>query len=246
MANINLRLRRDEIIWEYERGLLYKDGRFEMLLEPGRYKYWRWEKVRVQRVSMRQMSQAVNSQSILTKDKIEVRITLVAQFQVTDPVQATHEVESYTDRLYQDLQLGLRDLVAGYEVDELLETRSEIGDELFNMVAESARSYGVEVLRVGIRDIVLPGAVRNVFMKEVEADRQGRADLVKARHEVAAARARANTAKILSQNPNIARLQEIDALVKLAGRQGSVVLLPGMADLLSFGKNNGSGAEGGD
>ncbi|MEL6149602.1 MAG: hypothetical protein AAFR56_08250, partial [Chloroflexota bacterium] len=93
--------------------------------------------------------------------------------------------------------------------------------------------YGIELRRVGVRDVVLPGVVRNVFLKEVEADREGRAELVKARHEVAAARARANTARIMSENPNIQRMQEIEALVKIAGRNGSMVLLPAFADLLS-------------
>ncbi len=79
---------------------------------------------------------------------------------------------------------------------------------------------------------MLPGVVRNVFLKEVEADRTGRADLIRARHEVAAARARSNTARILAENPNVARMQEIDALVNLAGKAGNVVLLPSLADLL--------------
>jgi regulator of protease activity HflC (stomatin/prohibitin superfamily) len=103
---------------------------------------------------------------------------------------------------------------------------------LLERVAPSALNYGVTLKRVGIRDIVLPGVVRTVFLKEVEADRTGRADLIRARHEVAAARARANTARILAENPNVARMQELDALVNLAGKQGNVVLLPGLADLL--------------
>src|SRR5262249_25092417 len=103
--------------------------------------------------------------------------------------------------------------------------------ELHRLSVEPAKRYGVEVHRVGIRDVILPGEVRSVMLKEVEADRVGRAELVKARHEVAAARARANTAKVLSENPEVARLQEIEALVNLAGKNGNVVLLPNLADL---------------
>src|SRR6185295_6927573 len=99
--------------------------------------------------------------------------------------------------------------------------------------------YGVELKRVGVRDIVLPGQVRSVFMQELEADRAGRADLIKARHEVAAARARANTAKILTENPAVMRLQEIDALVQLAGKEGNVIVLPNLADLLVRSSFNG-------
>jgi regulator of protease activity HflC (stomatin/prohibitin superfamily) len=91
----------------------------------------------------------------------------------------------------------------------------------------------VELNRVGLRDVVLPREVRQVMMLEVEADRTGRADLVKARHELAAARARANTARVLAETPEVARLQELDAILNLAGKSGNVVLLPNLADLLA-------------
>src|SRR5438270_13526505 len=195
-------VKQEAIIWENERGLLYHDGRYERLLMPGRYEFWRWEKVLITRVSARQMSEVINGQEILTSDKIEVRISLVAQYIVSDPPLAINSVESFTDLLYQELQLGLREAVASRTIDQLLEAREEIGVALLERVAPSALTYGVTLRRVGIRDIVLPGVVRTVFLKEVEADRTGRADLVRARHEIAAARARANTARILSENPN--------------------------------------------
>ncbi|MDX1992885.1 MAG: slipin family protein [bacterium] len=232
-SRTSLGLRQEIIVYEFERGLLYKNGRLAQVLDPGRYTFWRWEKVQIVKVSLRGMSQVVSGQEILTSDKIEVRISLVAQYAIVDPALAVNAVESYSDQLYQELQLALRDLVAGRTLDQLLEARGAIAEELLAAVAPSAATYGVALRRVGIRDIVLPGNVRNVLMKEVEADREGRAELVRARHEVAAARARANTARILAENPNVLRLQEIDALLQLAGKQGSVVLLPNLADLLT-------------
>jgi regulator of protease activity HflC (stomatin/prohibitin superfamily) len=223
--------RQEIVVWEYERGLLYHDGRFMRILLPGRYQFWKWQKIRVVKVSTRQMSEVITGQEILTADKVEVRISLIAQYAVTDPVLAINSVESFTDQLYQDLQLILRESVASRTVDQLLEAREEISTGLLTQVAPLTLNYGVTLRRIGIRDIVLPGVVRNVFLKEVEADRVGRADLIKARHEVAAARARANTARILAENPNVARMQEIDALVNLAGKPGNVVLLPSLADL---------------
>ncbi len=238
MKVTHLGLKREIIIWEYQCGLLYREGKFDHVLEPGRYSFWAWEKVWVAVVSTRQKSEVITGQSMLTADKIEVRVSLVAQYTVTDPVVAVNTVESYSDQLYQDLQLSLRDIVTEYEVDPLLEARSALGEALLVSVAPLAEQYGITLHRVGVRDIVLPGEVRTIFMQEVEADRTGRADLVRARHEIAAARARANTGKILSQNPHVVRMQEIDALIQLAGRSGSVILLPNMADLLSSSQKN--------
>jgi regulator of protease activity HflC (stomatin/prohibitin superfamily) len=224
-------LRKEITVYEYERGLLYREGRLGPVLEPGRYTFWEWEPVDVVKVSLRELSHVVAGQGILTADRIEVRISLVAQYRVTDPVQAVQTVENYTEQLHQELQLALRDVIAGRTLDQVLDGRAELAADLHRLSAEPAKRYGVEVNRVGIRDVILPGEVRQVMMQEVEADRAGRADLIKARHEVAAARARANTAKILSENPEVARLQEMEALLNLAGKNGNVVLLPNLADL---------------
>jgi regulator of protease activity HflC (stomatin/prohibitin superfamily) len=231
MRHTALGFRKEIIVFEYERGLLYRDGRLERVLDPGRYRFWAWARVDIAKVSLREMSHVVAGQEILTADRIEVRITLVAQYRVTDPKLALQAVENYVEQLHQELQLALRDAVAARTLDQLLEARAEIGAELLRQSAESARRYGVELSRVGLRDVILPREVQRVFLLEVEADRVGRAELVKARHEVAAARARANTAKVLAETPEIARMQERDALLALAGKGGNVVLLPNLAEL---------------
>jgi regulator of protease activity HflC (stomatin/prohibitin superfamily) len=240
MRRTTLGLRKEVTVYEYERGLLYRDGKLQHTLEPGRYSFWASERVDVVKVSLREMSHVVAGQGILTADRIEVRLSLVAQYRVTDPVLAVNAAENHVEQLHQELQLALRDVIAGRTLDQVLDSRAEIAAELHRLAAESARRYGVELNRVGVRDVILPGEVRQVMMKEVEADRAGRAELVKARHEVATARARANTAKILAENPEAVRLQQLDALANLAGKGGSVVLLPNLADLF-VGRSNGEG-----
>ncbi len=232
MKRTSFGLVKEVTVYEYERGLLYREGRLDSVLGPGRYRYWAREPVEIAKVSLREASHVVAGQEILTADRIEVRISLVAQYRVADPTLALHAVESYVDQLHQELQLALRELVAARTLDQLLEGRAELAAELLRLTGEQARRYGVELNRLGLRDVVLPREVRQVMMLEVEADRAGRADLVKARHEVAAARARANTARILAETPEVARLREFDAVLSLAGKSGNVVLLPNLADLL--------------
>lgn len=231
MKRIAFGFRKEVVVLEYERGILYREGKMDRLLEPGRYTFKSSERVEVTKVSLRQMSHVLAGQEILTSDRIEVRITLVAQFRVVDPVLAIHSVQNYQEQLYQELQLALREVVAARSLDQILDDREEMGKELLEKASEPTQAYGVELNRVGIRDIILPREIRSVMMQEVEAERTGRADLVKARHEVAAARARANTAKILTENPDVRRLQELDALINLAGKQGNVVILPNLAEL---------------
>jgi regulator of protease activity HflC (stomatin/prohibitin superfamily) len=220
-------------IWEYEQGLLYKKGRFVKILPPGRYRLWAWQHQDIRKVSTRQVSQTVNGQEVITQDKVPVRVTLIAQYAVSDPEKALHTVESYVERLYQDLQLTLREAISTRDVDAVLSEREALSTELFEDVAERAAAYGVEVSRVGVKDVILPGRVEHVLLQEVEADRAGRAALVAARHETAAARSKANPAKIMQAHPAIVHLQEIEALVKLASKNGNVLIIPGLDSLFA-------------
>ena len=221
------------VIWEFERGLLYDKGRFVRVLEPGRYRYWPWSGKQIDVVDVRATSQTVEAQEMLTSDKVGVRITLIAQFRVTDPVAARHLVEDHYSQLYQDLQLTLREAVTARTLEDLMQNRDALSTGLQAEVAPRAARYGVELSRVGVKDIVLPGAVRTVFLQEMEADLKGRASLVAARHEVAAARARANTAKLLQENPHLMRLQELELLANMASKSGNVIVIPGLDRMFS-------------
>src|SRR5262245_38026044 len=174
------------VIREYQRGLLYVHGRFAGVVEPGRYRYWPWSGKRIDVMDVRATSQTVEAQEMLTSDKVGVRITLIAQLRVTDPVAARHQVENHLSQLYQDLQLSLREAVTARSLEELMQSRDTLSTGLQAEVAPRAAKYGVELSRVGVKDIILPGAVRAVFLQEMEADLKGRASLVAARHEVAA------------------------------------------------------------
>jgi regulator of protease activity HflC (stomatin/prohibitin superfamily) len=222
------------VVRQYERGLLYEDGRYAGLLPPGLYRYWRWQDRKVDVVDVREVSQTVEAQEILTADKIGVRVTLIAQFRVVDPVAAKHQVADYRSQLYQDLQLTLREAITGRTLEDLLKERDALSITLQAEVAPRALVYGVELARVGVKDLILPGTVRAVFLQEVEADLKGRASLTAARHEVAAARARANTAKLVQENPLLLRLQELETLAQLASKSGNVIVVPGLDGL--FGR----------
>jgi regulator of protease activity HflC (stomatin/prohibitin superfamily) len=206
---------------------------------PGRYRLWAWQHRDIEKVSIRQVSQTVTGQEVVTHDKVPVRVTLIAQYAVTDPEKAVHAVESYVERLYQDLQLTLREAISTRDVDDVLTERDTLSTTLYEDVAARAEAYGLTVSRVGVKDVILPGRVEHVLLQEVEADRAGRASLIAARHETAAARSKANTARIMRENPAVVHLQEIEALVKLAAKDGNVLIIPGLENVFSERRNGG-------
>ena len=123
------------IIREYQRGLLYDKGRFVQVLEAGRYRYWPWQGKRIDVVDVRETSQTIEAQEILTSDKIGIRITLIAQYRVTDPVAARHRVENFISQLYQDLQLTLREAVTAQTLEELMQSRDALSSAVQEAVA---------------------------------------------------------------------------------------------------------------
>jgi regulator of protease activity HflC (stomatin/prohibitin superfamily) len=223
--------RRKITIMEYERGVLFQRGKLIGLLEPGHYQFWRQTQPVVFTVPLRLQSIIITGQEMLTADMIGIRLTLIITYRITDPIMAVSNTANLYGDIHQDAQLVLREAVTARELEALLEDRGSLSDELLEALRPRVATYGVELILVGTRDIILPGRMRDLMLLEVEADRAGRADLIRARHETAAARARANTAKILGENPQIARMQEIEALATLAGGAGNLVLLPNMADL---------------
>ena len=218
-------------VMEYERGVLFQRGKLIGVLEPGFYQFWARSQPKVIIAPLRLQNTVISGQEMLTVDLIGIRLTLAITYRITDPVMAVTSTENLYDDIHQEVQLVLREAVTARELEALLENRGSLSDELQEAAAPRLEELGVELIRVGVRDIVLPGRMRDMMLLEVEAEREGRADLIRARHETAAARARANAAKILRENPQIARMQEIDALATLAGGPGNLVLLPNLADL---------------
>jgi regulator of protease activity HflC (stomatin/prohibitin superfamily) len=216
-------------IHQTELGLLYVKGRFQRVLDPGRHWIWR-QGASVERLDARRRLMAVPSQEILTKDNIQVRMSAMVTFQVTDPARAVHDSESYEKELYVGTQLALRAAVADVEIDVLLDRKLSVGEGLREQVTERATALGVEVHSIEIRDVILPGDVRQGFAEVLRARADGRAALERARGESAALRNLANAAKVLEGNPalmNLRILQAIGQEQAVPGTTRFVVNLPG-------------------
>jgi regulator of protease activity HflC (stomatin/prohibitin superfamily) len=231
-------------IREYERGMLYRAGRFVRILTPGRYRIWqalRHESVAV--VDTRWTTLAINGQEMVTADKIGLRLNLVASYRVTDPVAALHTVASYTAQVYQELQLALREVVAGTALDTLMAEKTQLSAALRDGVAPITAAFGVELGNVGVKDVVLPGEVKRMLSQEAEAERAGRAALIAARSETATTRNLVNAARLLAENPALMRLKEIQSLAEVAREPGNTVVLTLPPSLLgALGARGGSSA----
>jgi regulator of protease activity HflC (stomatin/prohibitin superfamily) len=215
-------------IHETEVGLRYRRGRFERLLEPGAH-WLAGPGLSVARVDTQRRLMVVASQEVLTSDSVQLRLSAVVAFRVTDPARALHDVESYEQELHVAVQLALRSVVAEATAEALLEKRLDHGGRLNELVADRAAALGLELLEIDVRDVMLPGDVKAAFTEVLRARAEGRAALERARGESAALRNLANAARLMDGNPalmNLRLLQTIEHDAAVPGTTRFVVNLP--------------------
>ncbi len=215
----------------HEQVMLFMDGKLVDQLGAGRYTFWRggpsftWKSI-----DLREQVEDIQGQEIMTADKVTLRVNLVVTHRVTDPVKAVTEVVDWSQALYREAQLELRSAIGGRSPEKLLADKDEVGGEIKNRLANRAAQFGVSVMGVGLRDIILPGDMKVILNQVIVAEKQAEANLIRRREETAAARSQANTAKLLEQNPVLARMKELEALQEiLRGTEATFVL--GQGDL---------------
>jgi regulator of protease activity HflC (stomatin/prohibitin superfamily) len=191
---------KDIIIKDTHRGLWYEDGVLTRILEAGRYEFprlkffkrhlpesWRprLPKIEIALVDMRERDLTIKGQEILTADKVAIRVSIIVQFRVRDPRAALHEVESYSDRIYGDVQLAARRSLASMTLEEILTNRNQLSEDILRDVKETATSYGVAIVRADVKDLIFPGNLQEIMNRVLAAERMSQVQLVEARTKAA-------------------------------------------------------------
>ena len=209
-----------------ETALVFRDGRFVEQIESGLHVYWTGNgKITHRTVDRREQSLDVTGQEVISADKVTIRLNATITYEVADAVKALASTASYTQSLYREVQLAIREAVGTRTVDDLLGSKQELSGELFEAVASKGDAIGVIVKSVGVRDLILPGDMRELFNGVIAAQKRAEANLIERREETAAARSQANTARLLADNPALQRLRELEAIKDiLAGTSVTFVM----------------------
>lgn len=195
----------------------YRDGDFIETLPPGRHAFWRnLAEIRVLPLDIREQILDVAGQDIMTADKVTLRLNALVAYRVADVRLALSVADDARQALYRETQLVLRALVGARELDSLLTEKDALVRELEEGIRRRVTALGLEVATAGIRDIILPGEMKDLFNKVTEAKKAAEANLIARREETAAMRSQANTAKLLQDNPTLMRLRELEVLEKVA------------------------------
>ncbi|WEK37014.1 MAG: slipin family protein [Candidatus Pseudobacter hemicellulosilyticus] len=208
-----------------QQAMLYVDGKPEKVLDPGVYHFWKnGIAVSIISADLRQQQLEINGQEILTRDKASLRINAWAQFRVTDVEKALLHNKEYERQLYVSLQLALREYVAGLSLDELLEKKDAIGAFIVEQVKRVAAGLGTAVLAFGIRDIILPGDMKEIMNQVLVAEKKAQANSIMRREETASTRSLLNTARLMEENSMLWKLKEMEYVEKIAEKISHISL----------------------
>ncbi len=217
-------------------GVTFVDGRFHEVLDPGRYAFWRGAiDVRVVEVDLRERVMDVSGQDLMTADKVSLRLNALVTYKVVDARKSVCVAEDASQALYREVQLVLRHVIGGRTLDQFLGDKDAVALEASGELKSRAEAIGLELVSLGIRDVILPGDMKDLMNKVTEAKKAAEANLIFRREETAAMRSQANTAKLLESNPVLMRLRELEVLEKIANSTNLQVVLGegGLAERLT-------------
>jgi regulator of protease activity HflC (stomatin/prohibitin superfamily) len=198
-------------------GLLYINQEFQTYLQPGIHAWWLFGRsYKTEVFDMRSRNLEISGQEILSKDKVPLRVNLTAGFRIRDVLVAKTALSDIDGFLYKELQFALRAAVGEQTLDSLLEDKGAIDRSVAEYIRVKTADYGIEVDSVGVKDIILPGEIKTILTKVVEAEKAAQANVIRRREETAATRSMLNTAKVMEDNPVALRLKELEVLERIA------------------------------
>ncbi|WP_250318010.1 slipin family protein [Pedobacter sp. B4-66] len=209
----------------YETGLMIVDGAFESVLKPGNYVFWKNSTtIQVLKTDLRQLNMEIVGQEILTKDKAQLRINFSVQYKVTNASKALLENKEFDKQLYVIIQLALREFIGKMTFDELMENKEKISEGIMTTAGGKVNSLGIELLNCGVKDIVLPGDIREIMNQVLVAEKRAQANLITRREETASTRSLLNTAKLMEDNAMLYKLKEMEYVEKIAEKINNISL----------------------
>ncbi len=231
-----------KILKEYERGVVFRIGRFSSVKGPGLVLLIPFIDKMV-KISLRTITTDVAPQDVITKDNVSIKVNAVIYFRVVDPERAVIQVEDYLYATLQLAQTTLRSTMGQSELDDILAERDKINSHLQSVIDKQTDAWGVKVSLVEVKDIDLPDNMQRAMAKQAEAERERRAKVIKAEGEFQASAKLTEAAQVLEKHPVSIQLRFLQTLVEIAGDKSSTIVLPlplellrGFMDKLDSGK----------
>lgn len=212
---------------------LYINNAFARVLTPGVYYFWNSAcPVAANLIYTGKNKLDVMGQEVLTQDKVTLRVSFVCYYTVTNLEKLSMTTEELSEMIHVSVQLALRDYIGGHTIDAILAGKDEMSAYVLSRLKEKEDSLYIEFSDAGVKDIILPGEIRDIMNTVLIAEKQAQANVIARREEVASTRSLLNTAKLMDENKTLYKLKELEYAERICQHVGNINL-NGNSDLLS-------------
>ncbi|WP_429886374.1 slipin family protein [Geoalkalibacter halelectricus] len=220
------------MLYEYERGVVFRLGRFSSVKGPG-LRFIIPGVDRMVKVSLRTVAMDVPPQDVITKDNVSIKVNAVIYFRVVSPDKALIEVENYLYATSQLAQTSLRSVLGQSELDDLLAHRDQINQHLQELLDRQTDPWGVKISNVEIKHVDLPSEMQRAMARQAEAERERRSKVIHAEGEFQASQKLAEAASIISKETGALQLRFLQTLTEVSAEKNSTIIFPVPLDLLT-------------
>ena len=220
-----------KVLREYERGVVFRLGRFAGVRGPGLILLIPGIE-RMVKVSQRVITMDVPPQDVITRDNVSVKVNAVIYFRVMDPQKAIIEIQDFVYATSQLAQTTLRSIVGQAELDEVLSEREDINDKLQSILDDSTDAWGIKVSNVELKHIDLPAEMQRAMARQAEAERERRAKVIAAEGELQASEKLTEASRIMGTSPATIQLRYLQTLTEIATERHSTVIFPFPIEML--------------
>jgi len=214
------------VLWEYERGVIFRLGRLTRAKGPGLIFLVPFGLERMRKMDLRIVALDIPPQDTITKDNVSLSVNAVVYFRVSDPAKAVVEIEDYYFATSQLAQTTLRSVIGQSELDQLLAEREHINEIVRVIIDQGTDPWGIEVTGVEIKDIDLPKEMKRAMAKQAEAERERRGKVIAAEGEYQASRKLALAANVIERHPVAVQLRFMQTAVEIAAENNSTMVFP--------------------
>jgi len=226
-----------KVVQEYERGVIFRLGRFVGAKGPGLFFIVPFID-KMMKVDLRTVTLDVPTQEAISRDNVTLKVNAVVYFRVMDPGKAIIQVEDYRRATWQIAQTTLRNVIGQSELDELLAHREKINEELQQIIDEQTEPWGIKVSLVEVKDVELPSTMQRAMARQAEAEREKRAKIIHASGEFEASKTLSESANIIGRQPATLQLRYLQTLTEISAEKNSTIIFPLPIDTISaFAEN---------
>jgi len=225
------------IATEYQRGVVFRLGRFAGLRGPGLYWIVPLGIENATTIDIRTRTIAAEKQETITRDSVTIKVNAVLWYRVVDAAKSVISVADVGVAVYQLALTSLRNIIGQHDLDDVLQERDKINTLLQTNIADTSTRWGIEIERFEMKDVELPEAMQRVMSMQAEAIREKRARIIKAEAELEASSKLQEASEKMAGNPVALELRRMQMISEVGAENNSTTVLMIPSDFVTLSKS---------